>query len=84
MNSLTITHLHSYLFFEEELIGSSYGNIKSMKAEIYQICHSYYSDRLDVLDSDMQTSQSTIPPSILVLYVLNRSIYSNDVKNVFL
>lgn len=55
-----------------------------MKAEIYQICHSYYSDRLDVLDSDMQTSQSTIPPSILVLYVLNRSIYSNDVKNVFL
>ena len=63
LNSLSIDHIHSYLFFEEELIGSSIGTIKSMKAEVYQVCNNYYSSRMDLLDSDMTSSDSDIPPS---------------------
>lgn len=62
LNSLTIDHLHSYLFFEEELIGSSLSSIKSLKAEVFQICHNYYSDRLDILDSDMHSLNPENPP----------------------
>ena len=58
---ISIDHIHSYLFFEDELIGSSIGSIKSMKAEVSQICNNYYSSRMDLLDSDMR-SQSDIPP----------------------
>ena len=36
-----------------------------MKAEVYQNCHNYYSDRLDLLDSDMH-SGSDNPPGTAV------------------
>lgn len=70
LNTLTIDHLHSYLFFEEELIGSSLSSIKSLKAEVFQICHNYYSDRLDILDSDMNALNPDNPPGRYVQHSL--------------
>ena len=72
LNSLSIDHIHSHLFFEEELIGSSIGAIKSMKAEVYQVCHNYYSSRMDMLDSDMCSTESDIPPRKRIDFALQK------------
>ena len=55
----------SYLFYEEELIGSSLRGVKEMKREVRRPCFEYYSQRLDLLDSDMRTFQAEIPPGII-------------------
>ena len=62
LNSLDLDNTHSCLFFEEELIASALGSIKSLKSEVYQVCHNYYSTRLDMLDNDMTSSPSEMPP----------------------
>lgn len=62
LNSLDLDNTHSCLFFEDELIASSLGSIKSLKSEVYQVCHNYYSTRLDLLDNDMTSSPSEMPP----------------------
>lgn len=54
----------SYLFYEEELIGSLFSGVKEMKREVRRTCFEYYSQRLDMLDSDMRTFQAEIPPGI--------------------
>ena len=62
LNSVDLDNNHSCLFFEDELIASALGAIKSLKSEVYQVCHNYYSTRLDTLDSDMCSSPSEVPP----------------------
>ena len=62
LNSLDLDNTHSCLFFEGELIASASANIKSLKSEVYQVCHNYYSTRLDMLDNDMTSSPSEMPP----------------------
>ena len=57
----------SYLFYEEELIGSSFSGVNEMKREVRRTCFDYYSQRLDMLDSDMRTFQAEIPPGIISL-----------------
>lgn len=64
LNSILDNSIMSYLFYEEELIGSSFSGIKEMKREVYRICHDYYSQRLEMLDSDMRMFQTEIPPGI--------------------
>lgn len=64
LNALAVNHIHSFLFYEDDLSNPSFGNVKSMKAEIYQICHNYYSERLDLLD--MHSAQPNIPPGTAV------------------
>ena len=55
-----------------------------MKAEVFQVCHNYYSSRLDLLDSDMRSSQLESPPRIDYVIITTRASDSNDAQNEFL
>lgn len=66
LNSILDNNSLSYLFYEEELIGSSFSGIKEMKKEVHRACHEYYSRRLEMLDSDMRMFQTEIPPGTVM------------------